>query len=52
MGKSNKKENYSMETKSGRQTLSKTDSERDLGVLVDNDLKFTEHIETTVKKGK
>ena len=37
-------------TDSDRQTLKKTESERDLGVVVDSELKFGIHVESTVKK--
>ena len=51
VGRYNKKENYTMKTDdTTRQTLKKTEAERDLGVMVDSELKFCEHVEMTVRK--
>jgi hypothetical protein len=52
LGKNNKKQNYDMRKhgSSDRVTLGKSSLERDLGVYVDNDLKFSLHIETQVNK--
>jgi hypothetical protein len=52
LGKNNKKQNYDMRKhgSSDRVTLGKSSLERDLGVYVDNDLKFSQHIETQVNK--
>ena len=41
---------YTMETPNGNITIEKVHSEKDLGVIFDNKLNFTEHISTKVTK--
>ena len=41
---------YTMETPNGNATIDKVESEKDLGVIFDSKLNFTEHISTKVSK--
>ena len=52
MGKSNEQHCYKMRkhVSSDRVTLEKSEIERDLGVQVDNVLRFSQHIETRINK--
>ena len=52
LGTKNKKHKYTMKNQNSeeRVTLQTSNSEKDLGVEVDNELKFSKHIETQVSK--
>ena len=52
MGRSNPGYTYNMKTRGTgeRMVLGTTDSEKDLGVLVDNELTFSKHVEAQVCK--
>ena len=51
LGKNNPKKSYEMKTHDGKyHTLEETEVEKDLGVLVDNKLKFSQHIQSKVNK--
>ena len=51
MGKDNPKKDYQMKSSDGKlHTLEETEVEKDLGVQVDNKLKFSQHIQTKVNK--
>lgn len=51
LGKTNPKATYDMETADGkRHNLEETEVEKDLGVEVDNQLKFSKHIQSKVNK--
>lgn len=50
IGKNNPCHSYLMNDNSQTTVIINTDKEKDLGVLFDNDLKFTEHIAQKVKK--
>ena len=52
LGKSNPGHVYTMKNKTVTNNLSATVCEKDLGVYVDKDLNYTEHMNTTVKKAK
>ena len=51
LGKNNPKANYSMKAADGtNHILEETELEKDLGVQVDNQLKFSQHVQTKVNK--
>ena len=51
LGKNNKKETYQMKTADGNyHNLEETEVEKDLGVEVDNQLKFSHHIQSKINK--
>ncbi len=50
MGNNNRKLQYTMDTIDKTVTLDESTNERDLGVLVDNNLTFDEHITLAIKK--
>ncbi len=50
LGRNNLQQNYVMLSPSGAVTLENTTCEKDLGVLIDNELTFDNHISTAVKK--
>ena len=51
LGKNNPKANYNMTASDGtHHTLEETEVEKDLGVQVDNKLKFSQHIQTKINK--
>ena len=52
LGKTNPNHVYSMKNGDVTNNLSTTDCEKDLGVYVDNELNFTEHIKCTVRKAR
>ena len=52
LGKANPRHVYTMKNGNILNNLSTTDCEKDLGVYVDQNLTFTEHINTTVKKAR
>ena len=52
LGKTNPNHVYSMKNGDVTNNLSTTDCEKDLGVYVDNNLNFTEHIICTVRKAR
>jgi hypothetical protein len=51
LGKKNEKHSYSMENNGVQAVISSVESEKDLGVQFDDELKFGEHIEDVCTKG-
>ena len=50
VGKSNPRSTYNMSTRNGRQEISSADSERDLGVIISNNLKVGEQVHKSAAK--
>ena len=50
LGKNNLKKDYSMSINNETQSLVKSEAEKDLGVVVDDNLKFSKHIEGITQK--
>ena len=51
IGRADTTEKYSMNTSSGKTDLVKVNEEKDLGILIDDDLKWTAHISQAAAKG-
>ena len=52
LGKNNPKYNYTIKDGDTVKTLNETNSEKDLGVIVDTELQFGDHIASVVKKSR
>jgi hypothetical protein len=50
LGQNSLSYDYYMSTETGRSKLAESTQEKDLGVIIDNQLKFTDHVNTTVTK--